>query len=136
MRRQPRARMADTAITVEPLLAMEHLLQPVPGPDSSGAPLRNTPVYDQLREALRPPDTAPGGVWQRDAKATDYRAVIRMDGDLLATRSKDLDIAVWLTEALAREQRIAGLSAGIHLIQRLLEVFWDTLHPRIDEDGD
>jgi type VI secretion system protein ImpA len=128
--------MSDLEFAVEPLLVPERLLQVIPGPCPSGSLLRNTPTYDQLRESLRLKDAGPGGVWQRDVKPTDYRGLIKTASDLLSRESKDLDIAVWLTEALTREHGLPGLVQGILLIQQMLEIFWETVYPSIDSDGD
>lgn len=54
----------------------------------------------------------------------------------LAERSKDLEIASWLTEALVRLSGMAGLAAGARLITALADAFWDhSLYPLPDEDG-
>jgi type VI secretion system protein ImpA len=125
--------MVDSEIAVETMLARDRLLRPIPGSCPSGTSLRNTEDYDKLQKSLRSPDTAPGGVWQREQKKTDYRSTIRDASDLLATRSKDLDIAVWLTDALVREYGLPGLSEGILLIQRLLDGYWETVFPQLDD---
>jgi type VI secretion system protein ImpA len=127
--------MIDFDTALEPLLAWERLLKPISVDSPSGVSLRNTPAYDDIPRSLRPPDAGTGGAAQRDARKTDYRALIRAASDLLAKQSKDLDIAVWLTEALVREHRLPGLSEGLLLIRRLLESFWDTVYPALD-DGD
>jgi type VI secretion system protein ImpA len=128
--------MVDLENPAHSLLRWDRLLSPIAGDCPSGSPVRNKPEYDEIREALRPPDTAPGGVWQHDQKPADYNAVIKMASDQLATRSKDLDIAVWLTEALVRQYGIPGLTEGLVLIRELLADFWETVYPVIDEDGD
>lgn len=118
---------------VEPLLAWDQLLKPIPGSSSCGVSLRNTPAYDEIPRGLKPQEQGPGGAAPRDAKKADYRALIRSASHLLATQSKDLDLAVWLTEALVREERLPGLSEGLLLIQRLLETFWDGIYPALDQ---
>ena len=125
--------MVDFETGVEPLVAWDRLLKPVPGESPSGVSLRNTPAYDEIPRLLRPQELRPGGAGARDAKKSDYRALIRTTSDLLATQSKDLDIAVWLAEALVGEHRLAGLSEGLLVIDRLLESFWDTIFPALDE---
>jgi type VI secretion system protein ImpA len=42
---------------------------------------------------------------------------------------------VWLTEALLKTQGIGGLHEGLDVLKGLVEGFWDTLYPEI-EDGD
>src|SRR5690606_19082333 len=50
-------------------------------------------------------------------------------------RTKDLRLAMWLTEALAMLEGFAGLDKGLLLCTRLCEAHWAALHPRAD-DGD
>jgi type VI secretion system protein ImpA len=45
-------------------------------------------------------------------------------------------VAAWLTEALVRREGFAGLGQGLSLIHRLLDTYWDSVYPEIDEDGD
>jgi type VI secretion system protein ImpA len=60
--------------------------------------------------------------------------VISLATAALATSTKDLQIAVWLLEALVRWHGFAGLRDGIRLLRELQERFWPSLHPAI-EDG-
>lgn len=52
----------------------------------------------------------------------------------LSESGKDLWVAAWLIEALAREHGFAGLRDGFRLVRELAERFWDGIHPRPDED--
>ncbi len=61
--------------------------------------------------------------------------MIKLAQDTLATISKDLQLAAYLTEALLQTERFAGLRQGLDLTYRLLTEFWDTVYPVI-EDGD
>ena len=40
---------------------------------------------------------------------------------------------VWLTEGLLCNDGFAGFAAGLKLLHGLLEKFWDTVYPQIDE---
>ncbi len=111
------------------------LLQPIAGDNPSGANLRYDPVYDQIKEARRQDDMGPQGDWQRERKVADYRQVVDLAGKAIAERSKDLQLAVWLTEAALHREKFAGLQQGLDLLRGMLEQFWDTLYPEI-EDGD
>jgi type VI secretion system protein ImpA len=113
----------------------EDLLNPIPGPNPCGENLRYAPVYDKIKEARREDDDAPQGEWRHERKTADYVQVIKLSGDALAAKSKDLQIAVWLTEALLKKEGFSGLRAGLGLIQKLIEDFWDGLYPEL-EDGD
>lgn len=111
----------------------EDILNPIPGDNPSGENLRYDPVYDKIKEARREDDDAPQGEWQHERKTADFKAVITLAGDALATRSKDLQLAAWLTEALLRQQGFSGLRQGLDVLRGLIENFWDTLYPEIDE---
>src|SRR5207249_845047 len=64
-----------------------------------------------------------------------FPEVIKLTEEALATRSKDLQLAVWLTEALLKTEGFSGLHQGLELIRGLVEKFWDSLYPVI-ENGD
>jgi type VI secretion system protein ImpA len=113
----------------------EDVLNPIPGDNPSGENLRYAPVYDQIKEARREDDDVPQGDWQIEIKKADWVLVTKLASEVLATRSKDLQIAAWLTEAMLRREGYAGLEAGLVLLRGLLENFWDTLYPEL-EDGD
>jgi type VI secretion system protein ImpA len=113
----------------------DDLLNPIPGHNPSGENLRYAPVFDKIKEARREDDNAPQGEWQIERKTADYALVVKLAGEALATKSKDLQVAVWLTEAILRKEGFQGLKAGLELIKGLIDNFWDTLYPEL-EDGD
>lgn len=113
----------------------DDLLAPIAGDNPSGPNLRYDPVYDQIKEARRQDDTGPQGDWQRERKVAEYGKVIDLAGKTLAERTKDLQLAVWLTEAALNREKFPGLLQGLDLLRGLLEQFWDTFYPEI-EDGD
>ena len=75
------------------------------------------------------------GAWEREVKTADYLQVIKLCEEALAKQTKDLWLAVWLTDALIARDKFAGLRDGIDLLRALIETFWDTLYPEL-EDGD
>ncbi|HKG91969.1 MAG TPA: type VI secretion system protein TssA, partial [Gemmatimonadaceae bacterium] len=75
------------------------------------------------------------GDWQVARKTADWQQVIKLAGDVLANKSKDLQIAAWLTEASLRKDGYGGLRDGLALLRQLVEQFWDGLYPEL-EDGD
>jgi len=111
------------------------LLNPISEDHPSGENLRYAPVYDKIKEARREDDDAPQGLWQRERKIADWPLTIKLIGETLAAKSKDLQLAAWLTEAMLRREGVAGLREALELCRCLLESFWDTLHPEL-EDGD
>jgi type VI secretion system protein ImpA len=111
------------------------LLNPIAGENPSGQNLRYAPVYDKIKEARREDDDAAQGDWKIERKVADWGFVVKTIGETLATKTKDLQLAAWLTEALLKTQGIGGLRDGLDLLKGLIEGFWDTLYPEI-EDGD
>jgi len=113
----------------------DDLLNPISGENPCGENLRYAPVYDKIKEARREDDDAPQGEWQRERKTADHALVIKLAGEAIASKSKDLQLAVWLTESLLKAESFAGLRFGLDLIRGLIENFWDNLYPEM-EDGD
>jgi type VI secretion system protein ImpA len=111
----------------------EDILTPIPGDNPGGRNLRYAPVYDKIKEARRQDDDAVQGEWQRERKVADYLQVIKLANEAIATESKDLQLAAWLTEALLAREGYAGLRGGLTLIKDLVEQFWDHLYPELDE---
>jgi len=114
----------------------DDLLNPIAGDNPSGANLRYEKVYDQIKEArTEDDDTIPTGAWARTIKKADYNQVIKLAGEALANRSKDLQLAAWLMEAHVKKEGIGLVQPCLQLFQDLQNQFWDTLYPEI-EDGD
>jgi type VI secretion system protein ImpA len=104
----------------------DDLLTPIPGGNPSGVNLYYSSVYDQLWEARRQDDSGPQVPWERQRKTADHRLVVELAAENLAVRSKDLQLAAWLTEALIWRRGFAGLREGLDLILGLLQNFWKT----------
>lgn len=66
--------------------------------------------------------------------SSSWRKIIELAPTLL-TRSKDLNVAGWLTEALIRIEGYDGLNTGLKLLTTLIQNYWPDLYPREDEDG-
>jgi type VI secretion system protein ImpA len=116
----------------------EDILAPIAGENPSGIDLRYDTkllIYDKIREARRQDDGLAQGDWQSERKVANYALVRQLAQDTLATVSKDLQLAAWLTEALLATEQYAGLHQGLTLCHSLLTNFWDTVYPVI-EDGD
>jgi type VI secretion system protein ImpA len=107
------------------------LLEPIPGESPGGVALRYDPIYDRIKEARREGEDAWGG----EPKKADWPLVVKLATEALGKRSKDLQIGAWLTEALVRRNGFGGLADGLELLAGMLDRYWDTLHPEI-EDGD
>src|SRR5262249_24174358 len=111
----------------------DQLLTPIPGDDPGGVELRYEPLFDKIKEARRQDDDMPQGEWQTERKTADCKLTIKLATEALATKSKDLQVAAWLTEAKLHKEGFAGLRDSLDLLDGLVESTWDHLYPRIDD---
>ena len=116
---------------------VDGLLAPMPGDNPAGPSARYDPVFAEIRVAREADDPSlPQGEWERPLKKADWPLVTKLCIQTLSERSKDLQIAAWLTEAWIHLYQVDGLRAGIRLVQGLLDAHWDGVHPRQSDDGD
>jgi type VI secretion system protein ImpA len=123
---------------------MDALLAPIEGDAPAGEDLREDfspqSLYFKMRDARsearaaeRSADANPN---EDNGTPPQWRTVRDLAITALTSKTKDLEIAAWLTEALVRSDGLRGLSAGAHLIAGLSEALWDNnLYPMPDEDG-
>ena len=125
------------------ILDFEALLQPITDESPGGENLREdvspTSVYYQIKDARAAARAAERAAIQmgelEEGSSPHWRTILDLGPEALGTRSKDLEIVAWLTEALVRRHGFAGLRDGYRLARELVERFWDDLHPMPDEDG-
>lgn len=116
-------------------LAIDELLASIDGTSPSGSDLRYTTCYEEIMEARRCEDAVALGDWRHDVKSADWEKAIGLCESALRNKSKDLQISVWLAEALTVVDGFEGLDQGLRLTTGLVERFWDTIYPLCD-DGD
>lgn len=122
------AAIVPTPETIE----LNRLLEPLPGDSPTGESLLYSDLFDQIADARKSGERSQ---FEPDGKQADWRKVVRLSTDALVTRTKDLQLAVWLAEALVRQHGFGGLRDGLKLVRELCDRYWDELHPRV-EDGD
>jgi type VI secretion system protein ImpA len=132
-------------MATETLLNIGQLLAPISEENPYGVNLREneTPdsVYYELKDARNNAraierNTIPGDAASDEHLEKPYwDLILKKAPQVLAEKSKDLEIAAWLTEALIRQHGFAGLNAGFTLLNGLIQNFWDGLYPLPDEDG-
>ena len=111
------------------------LAQPLGEADACGQNLEYDPQFLELEEeALGKPEVQYGDTITQ-AVEPNWKRVMVLAQPLLE-RSRDLRLAIWLTRAQLNLNGIAGLAAGLELVQALLEHCWDGLHPQLDPDDD
>lgn len=131
----------DTTATVSlstpqsppPVIDIEALLAPISEENPVGESLQYSGEYDEIREARRSEDNLEQGDWQRDAKTAEWPKVVTIASSALASKTKDIQIGGWLTEALVNLYGFVGLRDGLKLMRGLHEQYWDNLFPEIDE---
>lgn len=112
------------------------LLQPVSAERRCGEDLSFSSEVDAIAQARQHDDpTLDQGEWASALKEADWELVASRCADLITTRSKDLRLAAWLAEALARTRGLRGLGDGYAVLAGLCEQYWTDLYPLVD-DGD
>ena len=125
------------------MLDVEGLLAAIGEDPGAGENLRldysPSSIYQKLRDArseARAEERARDSEGGSDGSVAEgWRQVRRLALEALEGRSKDFEIAAWLTEALVRLEGVAGLAAGAKLLAGLLERHWDAGFPLPDEEG-
>jgi type VI secretion system protein ImpA len=117
-------------------LVIEDLLDPIPTEPPCGIDLRWTAEWDRIKEARRSDDGLDAGKWaKKERKIANWRLVEEVAASILRTQSKDLQVAMWLTEANLKQYGFAGVADGFRLVRELIDRYWDQgLFPTI-EDG-
>ncbi|WP_055325056.1 type VI secretion system protein TssA [Ralstonia solanacearum] len=116
-------------------LQLDQLLAPLSGPTPCGEDMLFSSEFDAIQDARRFDDPSlDQGEWVTEIKEADWRAVVAESTALLQTRTKDLRLAAWLTEALSKERGFTGLREGYELIAGLCEQYWEHLFPLPEPD--
>lgn len=109
------------------------LLEPLGSDSPTGADLRYVDgdlTLQKIRQARTEDDPAlaVGG----DVKPPNWKQIVTDCETALTTRTKDLEIAGWLAEALTRTRGFEGTRDGLRLCKELVHTFWERLHPGLD----
>ncbi len=86
------------------------------------------------RSAARNAERQADAEQERGALAAEWRVVFDEAQDVLCRRSKDLEVAAWLTEAAIRIGGFAGLRSAFAALDGLVERYWESLHSGDAED--
>lgn len=114
-------------IDIEPLLAAAPQAPPF-GPD-----LEYDPDYLALEQLARGKEEKRSGDTVIPAEAPRWGEVADKACALLQ-RSKDLRVACTLLRACVHVDGLVGFVAGMRLVVRLLEQYWEGIHPLLDAD--
>jgi type VI secretion system protein ImpA len=119
------------------ILDIEALLQPISADAPSGVNLRPLGVYDEVK-ALRTTESADsmvGTLRPGEYKTAQWGKAAALCIKELSTRSKDLQLAVWLAEALVRVHGFRGLARGLEFVLGLNQRFFPSYFPPIEDGG-
>ena len=113
------------------MLDVDRLLKPITEGAPSGPDLRLSAAEATLAtiQELRAERTAD---LTGEAKEPNWPAVLRACEEVLATRSKDLEVAAWLAEATVHSEGFPGLEVGLRLMTELIRGYWGSLHPGLE----
>ena len=114
---------------------VDQLLTPVSEESPSGENLEYDPSFAELERAAAGEPERYSGTEVIPAREPNWKEVRRLALEIFA-RSKDLRVAVQLTQAETALDGIAGLSAAVSVIRGLVDRFWDGVYPRLETDGE
>jgi len=123
------------------ILAVEDLLQPISEEAPCGENVRDdtapSSIYYKIKDARSAARDAERQLEASDegGEPPDWRSVEETGIEILRERSKDLEIAAWVTEALLRRHGFAGLRDGFRLLHGLIEAHWEGLYPPEEDEG-
>jgi len=123
------------------VLVFARLLAPITGDKPTGTDLRSdtspTSDYYAIRDARKAASDSERRIDKGDdtGEPPDWRPVVERATKVLEEKSKDLELAAYLIEALVRTRGFPGLRDGYRLARELVERFWEGLYPTA-QDGE
>lgn len=131
--------MSDAVLDID----LEHLAEPLSADHPCGIDPRSDASPQSLYYQLKGVRTAARAA-ERNAMvdnepflnlASEWNPILDQIPEILLTTSRDLELAAWLIEALARRHGFKGLQIGFDLATTLIANHWNDLYPCPDEDG-
>lgn len=100
---------------------LETLLSPIAADRPTGSDESYSPECDEIRKLRKGDDPSLSqGEWVRELRPPQWPKVRDLCESILKSRSKDLQVACWYTEAIVYMEGFPGLSFGLKLIDGLL----------------
>jgi type VI secretion system protein ImpA len=112
---------------------VEKLLQEVSADSPAGADMEYEPEFQELERSTQYRAEQVIGDAVVEAYEPNWRDVQRAATELFS-KTKDLRIAMYLTQAGLHIDGFIGFKDGLALIKGLVERYWDTVHPQLDPD--
>jgi len=76
----------------------------------------------------------PQGVWEHSLKTAEWDTIEATCITALTEKSKDFQIACWLTEAWFNRYGLRGFERGTALLLEFVNRYWAEAHPRLRDD--
>ncbi|MDC1427362.1 type VI secretion system protein TssA [Rhodospirillaceae bacterium] len=113
------------------------LLEPINADQPGGVSLLYEGIHQEIMEARREDDpNLPRGDWSRPLKVSDWQSVISLTTKTLLEKSKDLRVAVMLSEALIHQDGLSGFTSATNFLIKFFDLYWDDMHPLVEEPAD
>ena len=117
------------------VLDIDKLLEPVSEDSPCGEDLEYDEAFGQLERAAQGTPGHQMGEEEIPAKPPEWPEVAEA-AEALFARTKDLRVAVHLANAQLNLHGLSGFASGLELIRRMLDEFWDGVHPELDAEDD
>lgn len=115
-------------------LDLERLLAPVSDETPAGEDLAYDPERQEIEQAFEGSVSIDTTGATTTAAEVDWRRVVSLI-EAQSGRTKDVWLAVYLARAGARMGQLATVEIGVEYLAGLLEKFWDSVHPQLEEYG-
>ncbi len=114
-------------------MELSSYLEPRSEDQPSGENLEYDPAFTDLEIAAQPGEERQMGDEVVAAEEQDW-ADVEAKALAVMEQSHDLRAAIYLAEAVLHTKGLTEFSASINYVRSLLDEFWDTCHPELDED--
>ena len=115
------------------VIDIEKLLKEVSADKPCGENLKHDVSFMELATAAKGKPEQVMGDSTIAAQDPDWKLVQKLSENLFS-KTKDLRVAIFLITALLHNKGIPGFSAGLSLLHKLLDQYWDTVHPELDAE--
>lgn len=115
-------------------LDLGRLLAPVSDEDPTGPDLAYDPARYEIEQAFETEVSIDASGVESQPSEVDWRTVVNRIVEQ-SDRTKDLWLAVYLCRAGARAGQLETVEVGARLLSGLLETYWPSVHPRLEEYG-
>ncbi len=95
---------------------------PVSDANPCGENIRYEPEFEQLEAELAKQESL-------TAETVDWQLVAKLSAQIIDNSSKDLLVGTYLCQALLMTEGISGLAVGLHVLNELVDNYWDGLFP-------